>query len=317
MQCARPSLCSATARWLWRSSATTRAPEWSGAGSGCVSQPRAVSGRMCSVLELRLRVGRGPPPACRGSACVRAVCRGWRSTLRTATRARGCCSCRTLDAVEDDDSGVSWHLYSTTSPRPAGRSRAMRSMSWRRSIEFAPLERLARRGASLLRGHLGLRTGRKRGRRPLLRQGASRAPSGLGHGGSPPTKTGSYPGGSVATVGLCMGCGCRVAEINGRGVELQGGSSAGGDGGRAACIKETVRLRFSRPRAGLRRREWWSDHGGSGTWLQTTTAAWFVLAAQLSRASYDLRWMVKNGAIVGLNFTELTRGSRFDGRYRV
>jgi MOSC domain-containing protein YiiM len=34
------------------------------------------------------------------------------------------------------------------------------------------------------------------------------------------------------------------------------------------------------------------------------------------RASYDLRWMVENGAIVGLRFTELDRGSRFDGRYR-
>ena len=34
------------------------------------------------------------------------------------------------------------------------------------------------------------------------------------------------------------------------------------------------------------------------------------------RASYDLRWMVEDGAIVGLRFTELGRGSRFDGRYR-
>ena len=34
------------------------------------------------------------------------------------------------------------------------------------------------------------------------------------------------------------------------------------------------------------------------------------------RASYDLRWMVENSAIVGLRFTELHRGSRFDGRYR-
>src|SRR5918995_4286554 len=34
------------------------------------------------------------------------------------------------------------------------------------------------------------------------------------------------------------------------------------------------------------------------------------------RASYDLRWMVEEGAIVGLRFTELGRGSRFDGRYR-
>jgi Alkylmercury lyase len=34
------------------------------------------------------------------------------------------------------------------------------------------------------------------------------------------------------------------------------------------------------------------------------------------RASYDLRWMVEDGAIVGLRFTELGRGSQFDGRYR-
>jgi MOSC domain-containing protein YiiM len=34
------------------------------------------------------------------------------------------------------------------------------------------------------------------------------------------------------------------------------------------------------------------------------------------RASYDLHWMVEDGAIVGLRFTELDRGSRFDGRYR-
>ena len=34
------------------------------------------------------------------------------------------------------------------------------------------------------------------------------------------------------------------------------------------------------------------------------------------RASYDLRWMVQDGVIVGLRFTELGRGSRFDGRYK-
>jgi len=34
------------------------------------------------------------------------------------------------------------------------------------------------------------------------------------------------------------------------------------------------------------------------------------------RASYDLRWMVEDGTIVGLRFTERGRGSRFDGRYR-
>jgi hypothetical protein len=34
------------------------------------------------------------------------------------------------------------------------------------------------------------------------------------------------------------------------------------------------------------------------------------------RASYDLHWIVEDGVIVGLRFTELGRGSRFDGRYR-
>ncbi len=34
------------------------------------------------------------------------------------------------------------------------------------------------------------------------------------------------------------------------------------------------------------------------------------------RARYDLHWMVEDGVIVGLRFTELGRGSRFDGRYR-
>ena len=34
------------------------------------------------------------------------------------------------------------------------------------------------------------------------------------------------------------------------------------------------------------------------------------------RASYDLRWIVEDGVVVGLRFTELGRGSRFDGRYR-
>ena len=34
------------------------------------------------------------------------------------------------------------------------------------------------------------------------------------------------------------------------------------------------------------------------------------------RASYDIRWLVEHGVIVGLRFTELGRGSRFDGRYR-
>ena len=34
------------------------------------------------------------------------------------------------------------------------------------------------------------------------------------------------------------------------------------------------------------------------------------------RACYDLRWIVEGDDIVGLSFTELSRGTRFDGRYR-
>ena len=34
------------------------------------------------------------------------------------------------------------------------------------------------------------------------------------------------------------------------------------------------------------------------------------------RACYDLRWIVEGDEIVGLSFTELSRGTRFDGRYK-
>lgn len=33
------------------------------------------------------------------------------------------------------------------------------------------------------------------------------------------------------------------------------------------------------------------------------------------RASYELRWIVEDGAAVGLTFIDQARGSRFDGRY--
>lgn len=33
------------------------------------------------------------------------------------------------------------------------------------------------------------------------------------------------------------------------------------------------------------------------------------------RAGYDLRWVVEGDEIVGLSFSELGRGTRFDGRY--
>jgi hypothetical protein len=34
------------------------------------------------------------------------------------------------------------------------------------------------------------------------------------------------------------------------------------------------------------------------------------------RATYDLHWVVENGSVVGLRFTELERGAVFVGRYR-
>jgi hypothetical protein len=34
------------------------------------------------------------------------------------------------------------------------------------------------------------------------------------------------------------------------------------------------------------------------------------------RACYDLHWIVEDGRIVGVRFTEPNRGSSFDGRYR-
>jgi hypothetical protein len=75
-----------------------------------------------------------------------------------------------------------------------------------------------------------------------------------------------------------------------------------------------VRPRFSRPTAGPRtsrtvvppRGEWYVDDDGRfGSFWPPSY-----------RARYDLRWMVEDGAIIGLRFIELGRGSRFDGRYR-
>jgi hypothetical protein len=34
------------------------------------------------------------------------------------------------------------------------------------------------------------------------------------------------------------------------------------------------------------------------------------------RACYNLRWIVEGDHVVGLSFTELSRGTRFDGRYK-
>ncbi|MFG3310276.1 hypothetical protein [Streptomyces wuyuanensis] len=34
------------------------------------------------------------------------------------------------------------------------------------------------------------------------------------------------------------------------------------------------------------------------------------------RASYRLQWVVENGEVVGLRFSDLRTGARFDGRYQ-
>jgi len=56
--------------WLRRSSATTSAPEPSGAGSGSVSQPRAVC-RSAGVLQLAAPAERAWRQACPEPACAR------------------------------------------------------------------------------------------------------------------------------------------------------------------------------------------------------------------------------------------------------
>ena len=72
-RCMRPSLCSRNASCARRSRPATSAPERSDAGSGSVSQPRAVSCRpACWSCG---SAGPGLPPACREPGCARAVCR--------------------------------------------------------------------------------------------------------------------------------------------------------------------------------------------------------------------------------------------------
>lgn len=53
------------------------------------------------------------------------------------------------------------------------------------------------------------------------------------------------------------------------------------------------------------RGEWYVDEDGSfcSYWPPTY------------RACYDLNWIVRDGAVVGLTFTDRARGSRFAGRY--
>jgi len=69
------------------------------------------------------------------------------------------------------------------------------------------------------------------------------------------------------------------------------------------------------------------EAGGGTTYVENgrpTRGEWYVDDGHFAslwppsyRAHYNLHWMVEDGAIVGLRFTELGRGSTFDGRYRV
>lgn len=69
------------------------------------------------------------------------------------------------------------------------------------------------------------------------------------------------------------------------------------------------------------------DAGGGTTYVEggrPTRGEWYVeddgafgsFWPPSYRARYDLRWVVEDGAVVGLRFVEQGRGSRFEGRYR-
>jgi hypothetical protein len=51
-----------------------------------------------------------------------------------------------------------------------------------------------------------------------------------------------------------------------------------------------------------------------GTW-HVDAGGQFVSAWGAFEATYQLRWIVEDGVIAGLSFTDTASGSRFDGRY--
>jgi len=59
------------------------------------------------------------------------------------------------------------------------------------------------------------------------------------------------------------------------------------------------------------------DHGGStrGEWTIVEDGAFSSFWPPDYRATYTLRWIVDDGAVTGLSFTNAGRGERFDGRY--
>jgi hypothetical protein len=69
------------------------------------------------------------------------------------------------------------------------------------------------------------------------------------------------------------------------------------------------------------------DAGGGTTYVENgrpTRGEWYVdkdgrfgsFWPPGYRGTYDLHWLVEDGAIVGLRFTDLGQGTQFDGRYR-
>jgi hypothetical protein len=60
------------------------------------------------------------------------------------------------------------------------------------------------------------------------------------------------------------------------------------------------------------------DHGqrSEGEWYVDSEGRFCSFWPPSYRACYDLHWIVENGSVVGLRFTELDRGSVFVGRYR-
>jgi hypothetical protein len=68
------------------------------------------------------------------------------------------------------------------------------------------------------------------------------------------------------------------------------------------------------------------EKGGATTYIEhgsTTRGEWYVdeegrfcsFWPPSYRACYDLRWIVEDGEVVGLEFIEVGRGSTFTGRY--
>jgi hypothetical protein len=53
-----------------------------------------------------------------------------------------------------------------------------------------------------------------------------------------------------------------------------------------------------------------------GTWSVDDTGHFCSFWPPSYRAAYDLRWMVEGGEPVGLRFSDLRSGSRFEGRYQ-